>query len=246
MIVFIYEDSLQGLLSAVYDGYYCGYKPESLMVYDNYKPQLMDQTHWVVTDDDHAQRVHKAIVGRLGEDFYRAMIEVFLSEDPQAATVIFKVLQVAFKTSSECLYDLRDPLMLAFKKLRTGVVREQHLMLGLVRFVVLKSNIYYAEIEPKYHQLPLLGDHFSERMAEEYWVIRDLKRHVALFYDKKSWYIRALEGPMDLQVSDEEAVYQNLWKTFHKHVAIEERRNEKLQGSYIPKRYWKHLIEDKT
>ena len=43
----------------------------------------------------------------------------------------------------------------------------------------------------------------------------------------------------------EELFYQNLWKVFHKSVAIKERSNERLQMQHMPKKYWDNLIEMK-
>jgi len=246
MIVYLFDNSLEGLLTAIYDGFYNKPAPDKILSYDHYQAQLMDQTLWIETCDQKASRVHEGILDRLGEEFYMNFLQAFLSEDHDVGTCLFLVLKAAFKGGRDIIFDLRQPLMRQFKKMRTGVVREQHLLLGLVRFVRLKGDIYYCEIEPKYHQLPLIADHFAQRLADQLWVIRDMKRGLALFFDKKTWEIRPIETPLSLELEEEEAIYQTLWKTFHKHIAIEERRNPKLQGAYIPKRYWKYLIEDKT
>ena len=42
----------------------------------------------------------------------------------------------------------------------------------------------------------------------------------------------------------EELFYQNLWKAFHKSIAIKERTNERLQMQHMPKKYWDNLIEN--
>lgn len=52
----------------------------------------------------------------------------------------------AFKEGAEIIFDLRDPQILKFKKLRTSVVRENHLLLGLVRFVVLKMTFIMLKL----------------------------------------------------------------------------------------------------
>ena len=44
-------------------------------------------------------------------------------------------------------------------------------------------------------------------------------------------------------LSPEEQDWQALWKRFFKALTIEERRNEKLQMSHVPKRYWQDLCE---
>lgn len=246
MIVYLFDGSFEGFLSAVYESYYKDYKPDAIYDEGNYQPRLTDQIFRVLSDSEKSKRVHKGILDKLGHEFYSQIIQAFLSEDLEGPSCIFYVVKKAFKEGSEIIFDLRDPQILKFKKLRTSVVRENHLMLGLVRFVVLKSDIYYAEIEPTYNQLPLLGDHFSQRMMNQRWVIHDLKRQMGLFYDKSSWYIQPIERTLNLELSEDEKMYQSLWKTFHKHVAIEARKSVKRQQAFIPNKYWKHLIEEKA
>ena len=48
----------------------------------------------------------------------------------------------------------------------------------------------------------------------------------------------------EIEWSDEEMEYSELWKTFHKSISIKERENKKLQQSNLPKYYWKHLVEE--
>lgn len=37
--------------------------------------------------------------------------------------------------------------------------------------------------------------------------------------------------------------FQNLWKRYYQSTNIEARRNMKLHLQYVPKRYWKYLVE---
>jgi probable DNA metabolism protein len=43
--------------------------------------------------------------------------------------------------------------------------------------------------------------------------------------------------------SDREMFYQALWKSYFKNIAIGERKNPRLQRQFIPRRYWKNLVE---
>ena len=43
--------------------------------------------------------------------------------------------------------------------------------------------------------------------------------------------------------SEDESRSRILWKTFHRTVAIENRRNTRLQRQFMPARYWTHLTE---
>ena len=43
--------------------------------------------------------------------------------------------------------------------------------------------------------------------------------------------------------SQEEQHFQKLWKTFFNTISIKERTNPRCQMQYMPKKYWKDLIE---
>ena len=91
--------------------------------------------------------------------------------------------------------------------------------------------------------LPILISHFIKRMKRERFAIYDKKRKMIAYYDTKKveiFFVKSLE----IEWSDEEIEYSELWKTFHKSISIKERENKKLQQSNLPKYYWKYLIED--
>ena len=48
---------------------------------------------------------------------------------------------------------------------------------------------------------------------------------------------------LNLDLSNEEALFEDLWKTFFKTVAIKERTNLKCQMNHAPKKYWKNMLE---
>jgi probable DNA metabolism protein len=43
--------------------------------------------------------------------------------------------------------------------------------------------------------------------------------------------------------SEDEGIYQNLWKNYFNSVNIASRKNTRLHVRHIPKRYWRHLTE---
>ncbi|MGF7185673.1 putative DNA metabolism protein [Desulfitispora alkaliphila] len=132
-----------------------------------------------------------------------------------------------------------DPIHQASSKVR----REKHRMLGLIRFQQLNNGIYYSSIEPDHFILPLIASHFANRFSDQRWVIHDLKRNQMLLFDTTSWVI-AHEAPLvELNFSEEETVFQKLWREYFDHISIKERKNLKLQRNFMPERYWKHLIE---
>lgn len=243
MHVFIYDGSFEGLLSCVYEGYYSETNPEGIYNTYLYQDDLFHEKKFIITDPEKAFKVSQAIVLKLSEDFLHQIVNAFFSEHYEVAIYIYKLLRYAFKAGPEVIKNLANPLVLNVVKLSTSVGRETHLLVGLVRFVKLKDEIYYCEFAPTYNQVALLAEHFSERFKNQIWVLHDIKRHMAVFYDKHQWYIRTFEGLKTYNLAEDEVLYQSLWKTFHQKIAITERLNPKLQQSFMPKKYWQYLIE---
>jgi probable DNA metabolism protein len=44
-------------------------------------------------------------------------------------------------------------------------------------------------------------------------------------------------------MAEDEKLFQEMWKTYFKSIAIKERINPKLHKQNMPVRYWKHLTE---
>lgn len=80
-------------------------------------------------------------------------------------------------------------------------------------------------------------------MKKEKFAIFDKEREMIAYYDTEKVEIFFVKSP-EIEWSDEEMEYSELWKTFHKSISIKERENKKLQQSNLPKYYWKYLVED--
>lgn len=243
MNVFLYDGSFEGMMTCIYEGYYSGVEPEGIYSTYAYNDDLLHQKQFIITDPEKAFKVSKAIVEKLSEEFFHKIVNAFFSEDYDVGIYIYQLLRYGFKFGPEVIRHEADDRVSKVVKLSTAVSRETHLFVGLVRFVKLKGDVYYCQFGPTYNQVPLLAEHFSERMHNQVWVIHDINRNIAVFYDTHQWYINEFYGLDEIDLSDDEILYQSLWKTFHKKIAIQERINPRLQRSFMPKKYWKHLIE---
>ena len=76
-----------------------------------------------------------------------------------------------------------------------------------------------------------------------YFIIHDKNRNLCFLYNQKEYKIISGEGLSIPSVSENEKMYQDLWKMFFKTIAIKERTNPRCQMQYMPKKYWKDLIE---
>lgn len=243
MTVYLYDGSFEGMLTCIYEGYYSQDNPEAIYNTYTYEANLFQTGKFIVTDLEKSHKVAFAILQKLSETFFYKVVNAFFSEDYDVATYIYQLLRYGFRNGPEVIVHVSHPTVSAVVDLANAVSRENHLFLGLVRFMKLKGGIYYCRFSPTYNQVALLAEHFSHRLSDQLWVMHDVGRNIAVFYDKKSWYINEFHGMKDDELDDEELLYQSLWKTFHKHIAIEERINPNLQRSFMPKKYWKYLIE---
>ena len=155
--------------------------------------------------------------------------------------------------------DVRTVLEAAAK-----VTREIDRLRGLLRFCPDKAGIYTARCVPDHFVLPALAGHFELRFGDTPWAIIDEKRRLALvrFPGEETRLVNGAEDPAvsmaspDRTASTEEPAqdrrelvpreqvpWEELWRTYHRSVDNEARKNPKLQRQFMPERYWKYLTE---
>ena len=103
--------------------------------------------------------------------------------------------------------------------------------------------------------LPLITDHFQDRFNDQPWLIYDAKRRYGYYYDTKTVIRITFENesalPFDLEtgklsdelLSENDQLFQELWRTYFKAICIRERMNPRKQLSDMPRRYWKYMTE---
>jgi len=247
MITFLYDGTLEGLLTAVFESYYGPVKaPDRIEIPANRQGNLLEQTVWIETDPGKAGRVWDGIRIRLSEEVMETLLCAWRSEAPEAGTVIHGFLRHAFQAGPSALQHENHPAVAPLLKLSRAVLRESHRMLGLTRFMALESGIYYGRIEPDYNILEILAEHFSHRLGDQLWVLHDLRRERAAIYDRQQWRVAEAPMPETLRLHPEEAAMQGYWQEYFRRIAVAERRNPRLQRQMMPKKYWKHLTEKQS
>lgn len=106
------------------------------------------------------------------------------------------------------------------------------------------KNLYYASIHPDNNIIEPLGHHFIRRLPTQNFIIHDKTRNTCLLYDGKEYQIIDGTNIKIPNISAKEQKYQELWKLFFKTISIPERKNPRCQMQYMPKKYWKDLIEE--
>ena len=239
---YYYDGSFDGLLTVIFIAYKDRKNNEFRIIVKTGQLLLGLDDINVITNFFKARRVEKAICDKLSQNFLNNIRTCFLSCDKNKDIVIVHTVYKALKQGEEILNSL-DEHAFYMNKLVKQVLNERHRYLGVLRFKEVKDGTMFSTIEPKNNVLPILLSHFINRMKREKFAIYDKKRKIIAYYDTKKveiFFVKSLE----IEWSDEEIEYSELWKTFHKSISIKERENKKLQQSNLPKYYWKHLIED--
>ena len=114
---------------------------------------------------------------------------------------------------------------------------------------------YLAVVSPDHNVLPIITGHFQDRFNDQSWLIYDAKRHYGYYYDGQAVIRVTFEDeasvPFDLTngkmnadvLSENDKLFQDLWRTYFKAICIKERMNPRKQLSDMPRRYWKYMTE---
>lgn len=240
--IYTYDGSYTGLISLILHLIKKNIRPSNIKD-KNYSPSLFEN----LIDLDIAYNIStlKNMENNFGKYAINVMNYVFLSEEENKELIIFYFVLNAFKYHHNIVY--RRDLKCVSEALRISqyVLHESHKLKGFLRFKELENKVLYAEMEPTNDIIILVSNHFKRRLNKEYWIIRDVKRCLLSIYDRKKFLIIPEDNfIMNTTVlSKEEKEVENLWKVFYKTIGIAERRNERCRKNFMPKKYWKYMIE---
>lgn len=253
MELYVFDGSLEGLLTAVFNAYQHKSATVKLVSTAHYLPDAFDTAYRVISDREKGKRVWQALCKKLGKDWQLNCYKTFLSEQPDAFQQLFSFIKYIIDNPQGSEANFAEPSVLYVSQMSRKVHREKHRMEAFVRFQKTGEGIFYAHIEPDFNVLPLLTSHFRDRYADQRWIIYDLKRKYGLYYDLQQVTEITIDFGEDMssnlnalpkQVLDpQEELYTLLWKDYFKSTGIPARKNMKLHIRHVPRRYWKYLSE---
>lgn len=242
--VYVTDGSFEGMLSAVYDSWY---RREDNVF--NILPEMPAQPDFLITyrpvktNEAKAEKVFDAIVEKIGDEAARKVMLCWFSNDPAAGRMILNYLRFGFRQGPTVEEMVTHQYVKPLHDMSGRVGFEAHRMTGLLRFHKTKQGAYCAVIEPLYYILPLLAEHFADRMPDVSWLIHDRNRALTAAYENGQWAVVPGRLIDTVKLADDEDQFQLMWRRYFDAMAIENRLNPKLQQHFMPKRYWKHLVE---
>lgn len=251
MIVYRCEDSLEGILTAIYNAYEEKRNHQDTMVCVTEEPFLFAEDVIVQSDREKAEKVMRTLKRRFGEKDFECLCMAMVSEDVSKAQAVYQTVVEALGGGGgqDSMFDsmANDSVRIAYT-LGRKTWNEYHHLMGFVRFEELEGKILYSKIGPKSNILTFLMPHFSDRLSPENFMIYDERRDMlGLHPAGKEWYL--MQGTGDpkeaggLCLSDSELGYQELFRFFCHKIMIEERRNPQLQRNLLPLRFREYMTE---
>mgnify|MGYP002783253765 CR=1 FL=1 len=244
MNIYIYDDTFEGLLTSIYNGFYSKIPPTCIYSKkENNTPLLLGEIIEIQTDFQKFNKVKNAIINKIDALCLKKTYLVYLSNHEEKGMLIFKYLKTAFKLGKDCHAFLNLEIIRLVDTINRRVSFEAVRLKGFIRFKSINDKFLYSSIEPDNDILELIGDHFKNRFKNEYFIIHDISREKAIVYNKISYEI------IDMSIDDYEKLnvlndeYTTLWSAYFKSTTITERENHRLQRQMMPKRYWKHIFE---
>ena len=240
--VYLYDGNFNSLLLLVFNLIKFKKIPLDIKSEDEYEANLIDKPVYV-----NVNLTSKAIYNlrkMLPSNIYLRLYYAYLSNDKNKEMIIYTFLK-NFLIYKESIINRKNiESVNELIRISKYVGSEAHKLKGFLRLKKMK-NFYYAEMEPTNNIISILANHFKKRLVNEYWMIADTKRGIYAIYDKEKIIYLKREDilKLNLELSSDEMFYENLWKEFFNTIGIKERQNLKCQMNFMPKKYWKNIIE---
>lgn len=254
MLAYTFDQTMDGVLSAVFDAYFRKQQPDILLGEGDQLPLFCDEAWQVTTTEEKAARVWSGLEKHLSVEALKLLMVSWQSEDKTLPTPLFHYIYKAFQT--KCIErNFSDPDVLFVTNTARRVMHEQLRMKQFIRFQKAKDGTYLAVVSPDHNVLPLIIDHFKDRFGDQSWLIYDAKRHYGYYYegqtvihmtfeDEASVPFNLSNGKLNVDMlSDNDLLFQELWRTYFKAICIRERMNPRKQLNDMPRRYWKYMTE---
>lgn len=251
---FLYDRTFDGLLTAVFDAFVRKQLPSAIKGEDEPLPLFHDEVFTVVSDEEKAGRVWRALEKKLSKQALTMLTVSYLAEEEKLDMHLFNYICKAVKAekSIETFFTDEDVRYVtdAFRRVRYERLR----MMQFVRFQKAKDGTYFAIIRPDYNVVPLIIPHFEDRFANQPWIIYDVRRNYGCHYNGSE--VKQISfaddgrmfdphsGKLKADLLDEnETLFQELWRTYFKAVCIKERLNPRKHRKDMPVRYWAYMTE---
>ena len=216
---FIYDGTLEGMLCAIFETYRRKTVPSEIATMENLQLRLGQKASTVPTSPAIALRVKNGLIRTCGGTTYD------------------------MREKRNVLGQLAHPCVEPFIALQRFVMNERHYLMQFLRFREMQGGVWLATCNPKANVVPILMDWFAERFNTQPFIIFDETHNLAGVSKQGAWTLVKSDALSLPGETADEALMADAWKRFYDAVAIDDRYNPELRRSFMPKHFWKNIIE---
>lgn len=249
MHVYICENSIDGILTGIYDAWASryGHSNNRILVKEPDNLELFCDYIYVETDAEKAAKVSNSIRDKISAEAQAMVLYSALSKDLDKAESIYRFIILGFAMGGKVIGHLSNPYVNHVASMKVNIGYEVNHYQGFLRFSELKSGVLFSRIRPANDIITILADHFDNRLEDENWLIFDEGRKKAALHRAGYPWILTHGGELEeeeyTQYTHEEIWMQNLWQHFVNTISIQERASTKRQLSMLPNRFREFMRE---
>lgn len=232
-IAYVYDGSLEGLLSAIFAAYANHEDPEDVVAEGQLQPRLGQRLSIIATDAGHADRVARTLRERCGWKAFSAVRDAALSEFADAGTAAYRFVRYALdrhkrRDCARCrkrgscpgeqgkggcprlvgraMSDVTHPAVEPLHRVQRSVRQECEHLRQFARFEHLHGegvDVWFARCNPKSAVVPLVMGHFVDRFNVQPFVLYDENHGMAGVYEGTRWYLVDTRGMEELSLPNE-------------------------------------------
>ena len=247
-IAYLYDGSLEGLLTAVFAAYERHEAPEDIVSRQDYQPRLGQASHTVETDFERAQRVRRGVERAVGPQAFRAIQRAAMCEGCETGSIVYRFIRHAMARQAHerpnpIMEDLANPTVAALAQLARHASNEAERMRQFIRFSHLENGVWYAKCAPNASVVPHVMGYFADRLNDQPFIIYDERHHLAGIYDGRRWCLVDGDAVNVPAFAENEERMREAWKRFYDALSIDARYNPELRRGFMPQRLWSNLTE---
>ena len=239
-VIYQYDGSLDGFLCCVFESYVRKEEPMDIQSMEEASGSLFPSRP-IPTDSGHAARVARWLIS-ISPKVWDTVEDGFLCPLTDREILLYRFIRMAHREGASCLSRLTDDTIARLEQGIRHLRQEAHLFTGFIRFTCWQGALT-AKIHPKGQVLPLIASHFAGRYPQERFLIFDETHKSALVHQPGRTAILPVEQLTLPPVSQEEALYRQLWQAYHQAISIQERENPRCQRTHLPLRYRGDMTE---
>ncbi|NMC55977.1 MAG: DUF4130 domain-containing protein [Eubacteriaceae bacterium] len=229
-----YENTFDGLLSALYTYYTC----QDITIINSLSMPGLFKADKQKINFENAKKFGNKIISKFGIEAYENIYFAFIYDAIDKESSIIQYINFLINKNNN-----NNTAYFKIAKYRKEILNTIMRFQGFLRFSDI-CGVMYAKYEPEYDITFLLSDYFMQRLNGSDFIIHDLKRDLLLFYKNQEKVIISINKNIfsDYNNANEQYI-QNLFKTYFDSTSIKERENYKLQRNMFPLKYRHNAFE---